>query len=130
VADVADASTAGGPASLLPLCDELAARLRCGGSAHGIVSPDGAVLTVPIGARLTAGRNADIAVPHPYVSREHVAVWVEGAVLLAVDLGSRNGTFVHRDTATIRVGSDACVLLPGDVVATTGRVTLFEVGAR
>jgi len=49
-------------------------------------------------ASLKIGRTADtqIKIAHPYISRHHLELSLDGNVLVAKDLGSVNGSFFHK----------------------------------
>lgn len=68
-------------------------------------------------ARLTVGRNGDIALREPSVSRDHAVLVWNGDVWKVTDLGSRNGTFVNG------VSVQRKFIVPGDVIR-FGRVSL------
>ena len=63
------------------------------------------------------GRDVDVQLGHPLVSRNHCRVENRDGALWVVDLGSLNGTFVNRD----RVENEA--LLPPNGLLTIGTVT-------
>lgn len=92
-------------------------------SAHGVA----AVLLLPTGERVTLDRHAvvgrrpravratgtvphlvTVVSPHQDVSRSHVELRVEGSSVVAIDLGTTNGTRL------LRVGADPVRLQPGD----------------
>lgn len=66
------------------------------------------------------GRDNDITLPHPLVSRQHCEIFDRGNELIVRDLGSMNGTFIGSERITERV------LLPGELL-TVGTVTFRAV---
>lgn len=85
----------------------------------------GSAFVIPHGARMLAGRAADVDIhlPDTFVSSHHVRVEARSDGLLVEDLGSTNGTFVNEEEIT------------GSVMTGTGdRVTVgdsvFRVEAR
>ena len=75
-----------------------------------------AIGVIPADRRLTVGRgrDCDLAVPHPHVSRRHAALSVRPDGVLVEDLGSTNGTWA----GATRLGRGATHLLrDGDRVS-------------
>nr|WP_281363780.1 FHA domain-containing protein [Nocardioides daedukensis] len=55
--------------------------------------------------------------PHPHISSSHVALRIEDWNVLAVDLGSTNGTFLRRNgRPPFRLSDTSHLLVPGDVL--------------
>lgn len=58
-----------------------------------------------------------LPLPHPHISANHVALRIEDWNLLAVDLGSTNGTFLRRNNEPpFRLPERPYLLVPGDIV--------------
>lgn len=66
------------------------------------------------------GRDAQITLAHPLVSRQHCELYELGDTLHVRDMGSMNGTFVGKEQVTERV------LSPGELL-TVGTVTFRAV---
>lgn len=71
-------------------------------------------LTLP--ATVGRGREAEVHLPHPLVSRQHCELFERSGSVLVRDLDSLNGTFVGSERI------DEAVLNPGDLL-TVGTVT-------
>lgn len=86
---------------------------------------EGLAFVIPLGARMTAGRAADVDIhlPDTFVSSHHVRVEARSDGLLVDDLGSTNGTFVNGEEITGPVLTG-----PGDRVTVGDSV--FRVEAR
>ena len=83
-------------------------------------------LAVELG-RTTLGRSedaADIAIAHRTISRTHLELRREGASLVALDLGSRNGSWIN----DVPVGQIPRPLTDGDVVRMGEVVAVVEMG--
>lgn len=83
-----------------------------------IVGPTGQRIERLDKVETVIGRSAtaDIMVPHPEVSRRHVTLRVEGAQVLIIDEGSKNGTFIDEqrlDPAMPRVWKEGQALRMG-----------------
>jgi pSer/pThr/pTyr-binding forkhead associated (FHA) protein len=68
------------------------------------------------------GRQANLVVPHPQVSRVHCEICEADGALVARDLGSLNGTFVNEQRIS------EATLLPGDTLSLGGIAFLVEYG--
>jgi len=86
---------------------------------------EGWAFVIPLGARMIAGRAADVDIhlPDTFVSSHHVRVEARSDGLLVNDLGSTNGTFINGEEVTGPV-----VTGPGDQVTVGDSV--FRVEAR
>ena len=69
------------------------------------------------GDRITIGRQGDIALHEPSVSREHAVLTWSGRDWIVTDIGSRNGTFING------VAVQRKAIVPGDILR-FGRVEL------
>lgn len=85
--------------------------------------------TVPLNGPIIAGRNPKssvlalddnprlVALPHPHVSGNHLAILIEGWRLMARDLRSRNGTYLRRHgKPPVRLPDTPVPLVPGDLI--------------
>ena len=64
------------------------------------------------------GKQCDVTIVHPLVSRRHCEIYEEDGVVMARDLGSLNGTFFHG----ARIGRG--VAIPGGSCISIGRLVL------
>jgi hypothetical protein len=103
------------------------------GSTWRVVGPDGVEQPLTQGEGIQIGRVGDperpekIVVPEEVVSRRHAAIRIQHDVVVVVDLGSANGTWIYRDGAHLEVDGDARPAGDGDVVMTTEGVVLATV---
>jgi pSer/pThr/pTyr-binding forkhead associated (FHA) protein len=105
---------------------ELAGALAAAGPAEVLVVGDGATV-VPGRDPVLVGRAPELPGPdHRRVSRRHVGFQLVGGVLVATDMGSRNGTWLVRD-GTRHPLPRHCVLRPGDRLETLDEVELATV---
>lgn len=117
-------------------------RVQCGvcgapvtGPARRVPRPSLGTIRLPSGepvaltAPLVIGRNPRpdrasgtdearlVAVPHGHVSSSHLEIQLDGWSVLALDLRSRNGTFLRRRGAPpVRLGDRPELLVEGDVL--------------
>jgi len=99
----------------------------------------GPTVVVPVGSQISVGRGTgnDLVLDDPRASGQHLRIGWRGAVAVAVDLGSTNGTWHNghgvrearlADGDRLRVGRTVLVVdLPADPAA--GPATLPDVGA-
>jgi hypothetical protein len=80
---------------------------------------------VEVGAEpVLVGRGAAFGIDHPKVSRRHVGVQRVDGVLIATDVGSRNGTWLVREGERSPL-TPMAVLRPGDRLITLDDVELL-----
>jgi pSer/pThr/pTyr-binding forkhead associated (FHA) protein len=112
--------------------DELLARVA---GLSDVRSGPGPPVTLVIAGRhvepgpdpLFVGRSAAaFGIDHPRVSRRHVGVQLVDGVVIATDLGSRNGTWLVRDDERSPLTA-MTVLRPGDRLVTLDDVELVHV---
>ena len=112
--------------------DELVARVALLGDARSGPGPPVAVIIagkrVELGPEsVLVGRSAAMfGIDHPKVSRRHVGVQLVDGVLIASDLGSRNGTWLVRDGDRTPL-TPMAVLWPDDRLVTLDDVELIRV---
>jgi hypothetical protein len=113
------------------IADELAERVADRGVGDDQSGP-GPPPTVQIAGRrvevgtepVLVGRRAAFGIDHPKVSRRHVGVQRVDGVLIATDVGSRNGTWLVREGERSPL-TPMAVLRPGDRLVTLDDVELL-----
>jgi hypothetical protein len=114
------------------IVDELVARVAMLGEAQSGPGPPVAVVIagkrVELGSEsVLVGRSASMfGIDHAKVSRRHVGVQLVDGVLIASDLGSRNGTWLVRDGDRTPL-TPMAMLWPDDRLVTLDDVELVRV---